>query len=63
MEGQMNKRAKAALIRRIERVKQQIAAKRDELRMIVEDAEAVLESCDRADDGLQSAVDALSEYL
>lgn len=40
-----------------------IAANRDRLRNLRDDVEAQLESCDRALENLDAAIDALSEYV
>lgn len=51
------------LARKIEQHKRAIAKHRDALRDLIHDAEAVIESADRANEALQTAVDALSEYV
>jgi len=55
---------------KIERLKKEIAAKRDELRKAVDEVEGILETLDETVNGLESgareferAVDAMSEYL
>jgi len=52
-----------AVIAEIKKLKEEIASRRDRLREIHEDIEEVVDSCDRADQALEDAVDALSEYL
>lgn len=51
------------LMARLTICKAKIAKDRDELRELYEEAEGVLEACDRADEGLACAIDALSELL
>lgn len=57
------KRAVLPFVKKIEFHKRKIAEHRDALRGLVDDAEAVVESCDRASLALIEALDALSEYL
>ena len=52
-----------AVIAEIKKLKEEIAARRDRLREIYEDIEEIVDSCDRADEALEIAVEALSEYL
>lgn len=52
-----------AFIKQAETIKKQIAAKRDELRDLVSDYEEIIDCCERADEGLECAIDALSEQL
>jgi ElaB/YqjD/DUF883 family membrane-anchored ribosome-binding protein len=59
----MNKAFIARTIKRIEREKNAIAKARDNLREIVDDAEAVLDSSWDAADDLQRVIDSLSQYL
>lgn len=53
----------AGILRQIEQTKTRIAKERDKLRYLIEDAEAVEESCNEAVASLESAADALSQYL
>jgi hypothetical protein len=52
-----------SLQKRLEKAKLEIVAKRDELRVIVDDAEEILECCNEAECALEDAIDALSKYL
>lgn len=49
------------LVADIEAIRKRIAQCRDDLREVVDEAESLLDSSDRADDDLQRAIDALSE--
>lgn len=51
------------LLAAIERHKKAIGEHRDALRELIEDVEAVIDSSDRGVEYLESAVDALSEYV
>jgi hypothetical protein len=51
------------LLALIEQHKKSIAAHRDALRDLFEELESVLDSADRGVEHLESAIDALSEYL
>ena len=57
-----SKRAFGALARRVEKMRAKIAADRDELAELVNDAAALLDSVTEADEALRTAVDKLSEY-
>ena len=59
----MTKAKSTALSRRIEACKKRIAAERDKLRDLIDDAKAVEECCDEAEIALTEAADALSRYL
>ena len=52
-----------AVLKRIEKLKKDIAKRRDDLRDLVSEMEQLSENCDTAVDHLTSAADALSELL
>ena len=56
-------RSPRQLLALIEQHKKSIAAHRDALRDLFEELESVLDSADRGVEHLESAIDALSEYL
>lgn len=56
-------KTKRSILREVNRHKAAIAKHRDALRDLIEDAEAVSESCDDAVRSLESAADALSQNL
>jgi hypothetical protein len=56
-------RTKKQLIRQFEKLKKEIAAKRDELRELRHEIEATEDSSERALGALDEATDALSELL
>lgn len=45
----------------IEATRRRIGKERDKLRELADEAEALIDSCDRADEGMKCAVEALSE--
>lgn len=51
------------LVEKLNRHKAIIAAERDKLQETLAEFEGIIESCERADESLEEAVDALSEYL
>ena len=51
------------MMKKIDACKKRIAAERDKLRDLIDDAVAVKESCDEAVEDLERATDALSRYL
>jgi DNA-binding ferritin-like protein len=51
------------LLKRISDAQKNIAAERDKLRELIEDATDLAETCDEAHDALENAADALSKYL
>lgn len=53
----------AALVARLAKHKETIAAERDALRETLEEYEAIIETCERADEAMETAIDALSEYV
>ena len=57
----LNKTERKALIRTVEKYRARVAKVRDDLRAAIEDLEGLLESCERAEENLQCATDALSE--
>jgi hypothetical protein len=59
----MNKKTAVSLTKAIEKSNARIAKERDKLRELISDAESLYDACDRAVDSLESAADALSEYV
>jgi len=59
----MKKKTTAVLVRQIKASQKCIAAERDKLRALVDEADAILENCEEADECLERAVDVLSQYL
>jgi hypothetical protein len=57
------RKRKQSLLRQIEAVKNKMAANRDEMRELLEDAQAVFDASDEAVENLECAIDRLSEYL
>lgn len=58
-----NKTIASNLARDIDRCKKRIANERDNLRELIDEANAIAEGCDEAISSLESAVDCLSRYL
>lgn len=54
---------KKALLAKLTKLRKSMAADRDAMREVVDEYESILDSCDRACDGLDVAIEALSEYL
>jgi hypothetical protein len=52
-----------SFIKQAEAIKNQIAAKRDELRGLMDEYEDIIEVSDRAVEGLECAIEALSEQV
>jgi hypothetical protein len=59
-EAGMNKKE---LLKAVRDCKERIAKERDELRILIEDAETIEQSCEEAIESLEYAADSLSEYL
>lgn len=55
----MTKREREALLRRIKRLEEKIAKKRDELREIIEGSQALIASVEDACDSMDASVEAL----
>ncbi len=55
-------KSRAGLIRKLEGIRIKVGRDRDRLRDILEEYQAVLDSCDRADEAMDEAIAALSEY-
>jgi len=51
------------LITEVEKYKTRIAKQRDGLRELISEAEELIESCERGDEALETALDALSELV
>jgi ABC-type transporter Mla subunit MlaD len=58
----MTKRERERLIKRIETERLRVAQRRDALREVLDDLESLHDTCAEAEDCLQRAIDALSEY-
>jgi predicted nucleic acid-binding Zn-ribbon protein len=58
-----SKKTAASLSRQIDACKRRIAAERDKLRELLDEANAIAEDCDEAIHDLEHAVDTLSKYL
>lgn len=52
----------SAFIRRLEKLRSRIAADRDALSELVNEADALLESATEAEESLRAVIDKLSEY-
>lgn len=57
------RRSRRTFEARLAVVKADLARNRDELRELLEEGTAVLESCDQAMEELETAVETLSQYL
>lgn len=57
----MNKRTINSWMKKIEKKREEVGLLRDKLREMQDEVAALEESCERAWDGLDSAIDALSE--
>ena len=59
----MDKTSTATLIVRLKKLKRELSTHRDQMREVLDEYETVFETAERAEEGLQSAIDALSEYV
>lgn len=57
------KKALSLAVRNIKHCKDRIAQARDELRSLIDQVEEIIGCGDKAVEGLDTAIDALSEYL
>lgn len=63
MKKPTRRKALVSISRKIKACEKRIAAERDKLRVLIDDARAIESSCDEAIDDLVSAADSLSRYL
>jgi ABC-type transporter Mla subunit MlaD len=54
---------KKQILLRIKQHTDRIAKERDALRELIDEATAIMDSCEQAEENLQAAADALSQYL
>lgn len=52
-----------AFLKRLNRVKKEVGDKRDRIQDLIDELHSLEDCCDRALEGLESAADALSEYV